>query len=73
MLSIQHVSARIYHAKRIAITIDDAPSPSTPLFTGQQRALSIIDAMSLILVPSNYGCLGWRVMPSATIHILIEV
>ena len=43
MLSIQHVSARIYHAKRIAITIDDAPSPSTPLFTGQQRALSIID------------------------------
>ena len=43
LLSTQHADARVSHAKRIAITIDDAPSPSTPLFTGQQRALSIID------------------------------
>lgn len=43
ILSVQHSIARAHHAKRIAITIDDAPSPSTPLFTGLQRALSIID------------------------------
>lgn len=43
MLSVEHIAARVSPVKRIAITIDDAPSPSTPLFTGQQRALSIID------------------------------
>lgn len=37
--------------KRIAITIDDAPSPSTSLFTGLQRATSIIDQLKQVGAP----------------------
>jgi peptidoglycan/xylan/chitin deacetylase (PgdA/CDA1 family) len=51
ILSVQNMEASAGHAKRIAITIDDAPSPSTPLFTGQQRALSIIDHLRKVEAP----------------------
>lgn len=37
--------------KRIAITIDDAPSPSTTLFTGLQRASSIIERLKNVEAP----------------------
>jgi peptidoglycan/xylan/chitin deacetylase (PgdA/CDA1 family) len=37
--------------KRIAITIDDAPSPSTTLFTGLQRASSIIEQLKNVEAP----------------------
>lgn len=38
--------------KRIAITIDDAPSPSTTLFTGLQRASSIIEQLKKVEAPA---------------------
>lgn len=38
--------------KRIAITIDDAPSPPTKMFTGQQRALSIIEKLKQVDAPA---------------------
>ncbi|MCP5322650.1 MAG: polysaccharide deacetylase family protein [Candidatus Paracaedibacteraceae bacterium] len=37
--------------KRIAISIDDAPSPSTPLFTGMQRTLAIINHLKRVNAP----------------------
>jgi peptidoglycan-N-acetylglucosamine deacetylase len=43
--------ARIEHPKRLAITIDDAPSPASPLFTGQQRALTIIQQLKKAKAP----------------------
>lgn len=38
--------------KRIAITIDDAPSPPTALFTGLQRATSIIEQLKKVDAPA---------------------
>lgn len=43
--------ARAEHPKRIAITIDDAPSPPSPLFTGEQRALAIIGQLKKAKAP----------------------
>lgn len=37
--------------KRIAISIDDVPSPSTPLFTGMQRTLVIINHLKRVKAP----------------------
>lgn len=37
--------------KRIAITIDDAPSPPTKMFRGQQCALSIIEKLKQVSAP----------------------
>jgi peptidoglycan/xylan/chitin deacetylase (PgdA/CDA1 family) len=51
ILAIEAINAAIDYPKRIAITIDDAPSPPTPLFTGQQRAISIIENLKKVKSP----------------------
>lgn len=51
LIYIGALNARAEHPKRIAITIDDAPSPASPLFTGQQRALAIIQQLKKAKAP----------------------
>lgn len=40
------------YPKRIALSIDDAPSPGTTLFTGIQRTLTIIEQLKLAKAPA---------------------
>jgi peptidoglycan/xylan/chitin deacetylase (PgdA/CDA1 family) len=48
---IQNVCALTDHPKRIALSIDDAPSPDSLLFTGQQRAEAIIQRLKQAKAP----------------------